>query len=437
MEQQEFVLEDTDSLFDRIITLEALRLSFKEVKRNRGAAGIDGITVTDFAQDLETELRQLQAELSSWSYKPKAVKRVEAEKPNGGIRLLGIPCIRDRVVQVAIKRAIEPILDPTFSQHSYGFRPGRNQRQAVESAQGIVVNEGKEYVVDIDLSKFFDRVNHDRLIANLRKHNIDRRILRLIGMTLRSGIMNDGQYIATREGTTQGSPLSPLLSNVVLDDLDKELEKRKLSFCRFADDCNVFVRSQKAANRVMDSISHFIEGKLKLIVNREKSQVAKTNRVKFLGMTIVNGTIAISKKAMSLAMAKAKELTQRGTSLTLEESIKVINRWYVGWANYFSMTQYPRQLRLIECHIRRRLRARLISQARRPRYLYRQFTRLGVPDRTASKAAFSNRKRWALSKTWAANNAYDNKWFAAAGFKTKSGRELDHWFTVKRGVKVL
>ena len=263
-----------------------LREGFKAVKKNRGAPGIDGMSrVEDFEDRLEQELKRLKWELENWRYKPQPVKRVEIPKPgkDAGVRLLGIPCVRDRVVQAALKQLLEPILDPKFSNNSYGFRPGRNQRKAVESARRIV-RSCKEYVVDIDLSKFFDRVHHDRLIARLGLFIPDKRILRLIGMTLRSGVMKDGLVSATTEGTVQGGPLSPLLSNVVLDELDKELEKRGLEFCRFADDCNIFVGSQKAAERVMSSyISHFIEKRLKLVINQKKSKVALSRYVKFLG----------------------------------------------------------------------------------------------------------------------------------------------------------
>lgn len=434
--EQLTVPEVTQSLFEQVSSLESLQASFAEVKRNKGAPGIDDVSLSAYSSNLDLELRQLQAELVNWSYKPQAVKRVEIPKPNGGTRSLGIPTVRDRVVQTSIKRAIEPLIDNTFSANSYGFRPGRNQRQAVEAAQRIVVEEGKEYVVDIDLSKFFDRVNHDRLIASLRNHGIEKRILRLIGQLLRSGVSIDGKIQPTHEGTPQGGPLSPLLSNIVLDELDKELEKRQLSFCRFADDCNIFVRSRKAAERVMTSLCQFIERKLKLVVNREKSQVARTSEVKFLGLTIVNGTIAISRKAMSEAMQKVKELTKRGTYLTLEDSIKEINRWYVGWSNYFSMTQYPNQLYSIEAHIRRRLRARIVYQSKRRRHLYRKLLSRGIRQKVAAKTAFSNRKCWSLSWTWAMNRAFDNKWFAEVGLKTKSHNTLPHWFGEKKRVKL-
>ena len=234
---------DERSLFEKLCGQSNLEAGFKAVKKNGGAPGIDGVTIKEFESRLEEELVQLQLEIASWSYKPSPVRRVEISKPGkgAGARLLGVPCTRDRVVQATIKLLLEPILDLTFSDHSYGFRPGYNQRQAVEAAQRFV-KSGKEYVVDIDLSKFFDRVNHDRLIYLLSAHIAGKRILRLIGTILRSGIMKDGMVMLSEEATPQGSPLSPLLSNVVLDELDKELERRGLEFCRFADDCNIFVR---------------------------------------------------------------------------------------------------------------------------------------------------------------------------------------------------
>ena len=273
--------------FERICSLYELELAFKAVKKNGGAPGIDGVTVKDFGERLSQELRQLKKEVESWTYEPSPVRRVEIPKPDGaGVRLLGIPTVRDRVLHTAIKAVIEPIFEPLFSEHSYGFRPKRNQKQAVLAAQRIA-QSGKEHVVDLDLEKFFDRIHHDRLIHRLGLQIQDKRILRLIGLILRSGIMKDGMVSATTEGSVQGSPLSPLLSNVVLDELDQELERRGLEFCRYADDCNIFVKSQKAAERVMQSVTRFIENRLKLVVNREKSKVALSKAVKFLGMTTI------------------------------------------------------------------------------------------------------------------------------------------------------
>lgn len=424
---------DEPNLFDRLCQWSTLAQAFAEVKNNKGAPGIDGISIKDFASHLEEELTQLKTELENWCYKPNPVRRVEIPKPNGGVRLLGVPCVRDRVVQAGIKLILEPMLEPKFSAYSFGFRPNRNQKLAVEKAQQIVLS-GKPYVVDIDLSKFFDRINHDRLISQLSNHTKDKRLLRLIGMTLRSGIMWDGVVVASKEGVTQGSPLSPLLSNLILDKLDKELERRGLEFCRFADDCNIFVASKKAAHRVMSNICNFIESKLKLVVNTEKSQVALSDQVKFLGMTIVNGTMAISRKAMAHAMHRVKELTPRGTSQTTEETIADINRWYTGWSNYFSMTQYPAQLNAIEAHIRRRLRSRIVSQQKRRRHLYRKLVKRGVNRKSAAKEVYSNKRRWALSHTPAVERAYPNSWFERMGLNIRSRDRLEHWFDVKQWV---
>ena len=429
-------LIDDTRLFDDLCHVEALRQGFKSVRRNKGAPGIDGVTLDDFEQNLNKELQQLAEELSNWTYRPKAVKRVEIPKPdNKGVRLLGLPSVRDRVVQATIKGLIEPLFEPQFSQNSYGFRPGRNQQQAVQAACDIV-NRGKPYVVDIDLSKFFDRVHQDRLMARLRQSIRDTRLLRVIGITLRSGVMKQGLISPSTEGVVQGSPLSPLLSNIVLDELDKELENRDLSFCRFADDCNIFVGSQKAAERVMNSISTYIEKRLKLVVNRDKSQVAPSDKVKFLGMTIVHGTIAISTQAMKSAMKRVKELTPRGTHLTLEKTIVDINRWYRGWANYFAMTQYPAQLLRIEAHIRRRLRSRLIDQQKSKRNLFRKLIKRGATRAMASKV-YSNHKRWVLSNSMAVTRAYPNLFFLKiVGQYIASNRLLSHWFGITRWIKL-
>lgn len=438
MEQRSLFAEERSYLFEWLCTTEYLKEGFKAVKKNGGSPGIDGITIEEFESRLDEELRQLKEELEGWMYKPNPVRRVEIPKPGkgAGVRLLGVPCIRDRVVQTTLKLILEPLLDPTFSDNSYGFRPGRNQRQAVESAQRIV-QSGKEYVVDIDLSKFFDRVQHDRLIERLSRFIPDKRILRIIGMILRSGVMKEGLVSPTTEGTVQGSPLSPLLSNVVLDELDKELERRGLEFCRFADDCNIFVKSQEVAERVMRSISKFIENKLKLVVNWEKSKVALSKCVKFLGMTIIAGAIAISAQSINRAMDKVKELTPRGTHLPLEQTIKRINNWYMGWSGYYRMTQYPSQLAKIEAHIRRRLRSRLVDQQKKRRHLFEKLVKRGVACQLAAKTVFSNRGRWALSHTRAMEAAYPNRWFIVEkGVKVRSTEKHPHWFDILQWVKV-
>lgn len=435
--QLEFEDLNQESLFEKILNIRNLKAAFIRVKKNKGAPGIDGKSILEYERNLEEELKQLGQEVLSWSYKPTPVKRVEIPKPNGkGTRNLGIPIVKDRVLHMAIKQVLEPILEPTFSENSYGFRPGRNQQQAVQKAKHIV-ESGKEFVVDIDLSKFFDRINHDRLIHRLKVHVGDTCVLRLIGMILRSGVMIDGIKTPTEEGSVQGSPLSPLLSNVVLDELDKELEQRGLEFCRFADDCNIFVKTERAAERVMASIKKFIESKLKLKVNEEKSKTAKSDQVKFLGMTIVNGTIAISKAALNKAMEKVKELIPRGTNLSTEQAIKKINSWYKGWASYFKMTQYPAQLASIEAHIRRRLRARIVSQQKKKRNLVAKLTSRGVAKKQAYKTVYTNRKTWALSHTKAIEKAFPNRWFTDILQQvTVSDKELEHWFGIKVWVKL-
>jgi RNA-directed DNA polymerase len=432
-----YLLIDERRLFESLCTTAGLYSGFRSVKKNKGSPGIDGVSIEEFGSRLDEELSRLKEELEGWTYKPSPVRRVEIPKPGGrGTRLLGVPTVRDRVVHATLKLLLEPIYEPQFSVNSYGFRPGRNQSQAVEAARKIVAG-GKPYVVDLDLSKFFDRICHDRLIARLGRSVPDKRILRLIGMILRSGIMADGLVSPSTEGAVQGSPLSPLLSNVVLDELDKELERRGLEFCRFADDCNIFVRTPKAAERVMASISGFIEKRLKLVVNCEKSQVARSERVKFLGMTIVGRTIAISHKALQTAMAKVKELTPRGTHWTLEKSLEQINSWYRGWSSYFAMTYYPAQLKKIEAHIRRRLRSRLVDQQKSRRNLFKKLVKRGVPRGQAAQAAYSNHKRWKLSNTRAVNKPYPVGWFISEmGQYIRSDQQLAHWFEVRQWISL-
>ena len=429
-------LPNKEPLFERVSSKDALLIAFRAVKRNKGAPGIDGVTIEAFEKRLDEELLRLSEELRQWSYYPKPVRSVEIPKPSGGVRKLGIPTVRDRVVQASVKAALEPTLDPLFSENSYGFRPGRSQKDAVQVAQRHV-QAGRRYVVDIDLAQFFDRIQHDRLVTRLALFIDDKRILRLIGMMLRSGVMRDGLVQPTTEGSTQGSPLSPLLSNVVLDELDKELEARGLRFCRYADDCNIFVGSAEAGNRVMRSVSTFIEKKLRLRVNWEKSKVALSRSVKFLGMTVLVTHVAISAASMRRAMERVKELTPRGTQLTLERTVQRINGWYVGWAGYYSMTQYPSQLAVIEAHVRRRLRSRIIDQQKRRRHLLEKLASHGVNRYRAAQVVYSNRRRWALSHTAVLEEAFPNAWFRKTlGLKTMSDKKLPHWLPLKKWARV-
>lgn len=435
MKEQNLSIIENPVSFKYLCRLSLLNEAFIAVKKNKGAPGIDGVTIKDFELHLKDELDQIKRDLESWTYKPNPVRRVEIPKPNGGVRLLGVPCVRDRVLQTAIKMLIEPVLELEFSESSYGFRPNRSQRDAIRAAREIV-KSGKEYVVDIDLSKFFDRIHHDKLIGRLSNKISDKRILRLIGLTLRSGIMDKGLVKVPSEGSTQGSPLSPLLSNVVLDELDKELECRGLEFCRYADDCNIFVRSYKAGERVMQSVTKFIERRLKLKVNEDKSQVALSKYIKFLGITIIAATIAISMSSMARAMSKVKELTPRGTYKTIEEEIKTINSWYMGWSAYYGLTEYPSQLAKIEAHLRRRLRSRFVRQQKTQGHLFNKLVRRGCSKRQAG-VAYSNRNSWALSHTRAVEKAYPNKWFIdKMGLRIRSNENRPHWFDKGRWIKL-
>lgn len=436
--QRHLFLGDREKLFDELCSVEVLRRGFRMVKKNHGAPGIDGVTVETFEKHLSKELYQLSHELASWTYQSQPVRRVEIPKPGkrGEVRLLGIPCLRDRVVQAALKVLIEPIWEPLFSASSYGFRPRRNQGQAVQAAKKLIAT-GKEHVVDIDLSKFFDRVHHDRLIFRLGQEIPDKRILRLIGTILRSGVMQDGLFSPTQIGTVQGSPLSPLLSNIVLDELDKELERRGLAFCRFADDCNIYVGSHKAALRVMDSIRKYIENRLKLVVNLDKSKVALAHQIKFLGMTIIAGTIAISSLSVQAAMTKIKELIPRRSYQTLEVTIQEINQWYKGWSNYYDMTEYPYQLVALEGHIRRRLRARIVTQQKNLRNLFNKLVQRHVPRRRAASVFYRNQRWWVLSHTRAVEQAYPNQWFKDdMGLFIRSDQKQPHWFPLTKRIKI-
>jgi group II intron reverse transcriptase/maturase len=423
-------------LFAQASSEDHLLAAFADVKRNHGAAGVDGVTIEMFSNNLHEEVAALAKELREWRYAPKPVRRVEIPKADGkGTRKLGIPTVRDRVVQTSLKQVLEPIFEPRFSQSSYGFRPGRDQKMAVKSACEIV-QSGKEWVVDIDLAQFFDTLSQDRLIHRVGLLVDDKRILRLIGLTLRSGVQVGDHTEPTTQGSTQGSPLSPLLSNVVLDELDKELESRGLSFVRYADDANIFVRSEKAAQRVMASVTKFIEKRLRLVVNKEKSRVALSSAVKFLGFTIIAGTIAISAKSMARAMEKVRELTPTNSPVSVERTLEKVNSWYRGWAEYHAATHYPNQLLTLEAHIRRRLRARIARQCKRRRTLYRRLKQRGMKPKTAARVVYSNDGPWKISHS-AMNHVYSVAWFEKiAGQLICSSRKLTHWFPVKRYIRL-
>ena len=328
--------------------------------------------------------------------------------------------------------AMSPYFEPGFSESSYGFREGRSQKGAIEAAREYV-RSGKEWVVDLDLEKFFDTVNHDRVLDLIREKVSDPRLLKVIGLTLRSGVEEDGKVRRSVIGLPQGSPLSPLMSNIVLDQLDKELERRNLNFVRYADDANIFVGSQKAAERVKEKVTNFIEGKLKLRVNREKSQTARSAGVKFLGMTVLAGGLAmISIGAMKKAKERIKELIPRSGRGSLEAQVEGMNKWYQGWSGYFAMTNYPNQLHQTEAHMRMRFRLQFIKNHKRKKHLVRKLRQRGIKGKRAYRAVYlKNSGRWRLAHDFAVNMAWPQAWLKQHGLRTKSTAGLAHWHPVK------
>uniref|UniRef100_UPI0009AC06B1 group II intron reverse transcriptase/maturase n=2 Tax=Paenibacillus TaxID=44249 RepID=UPI0009AC06B1 len=331
--------EVRNDLLERMLERENLLLAYKRVVQNGGAPGVDGVTVTELQAYLKTHWETVKAELLAGTYKPMPVKRVEIPKPGGGVRLLGIPTVMDRLLQQALLQVMNSIFDAHFSWYSYGFRPGKRAHDAVKQAQQYIQN-GLRWIVDMDLEKFFDRVNHDILMARVARKVADKRILRLIRAYLNAGVMEGGVCQKTEEGTPQGGPLSPLLANILLDDLDKELTKRGHKFVRYADDCNIFVASRRAGERVMESVIGFVEGKLKLKVNRDKSAVDRPWNRKFLGFSFLSNrqvTIRLAPKTISRFKEKIRELTDRTRSMSMDDRITRLNRYLMGWMGYFRL----------------------------------------------------------------------------------------------------
>lgn len=420
MEQQMLWVTNEDeflseNLMEKICTRENLNRAYKRVLKNKGAEGVDGKTVYELGAWLKAHKDEVKEKLLTGKYKPQKVRGVEIPKPNGGKRQLGIPTVIDRFVQQAIVQVLEPILDPTFSESSYGFRPNRSAHQALGRAQEYV-REGRTVVVDIDLEKFFDKVNHDVLMSRLEKRIKDKRLLKIVRRFLEAGIMKNGVVIERNEGMPQGGNLSPLLSNLLLDELDKELEKRGHKFCRYADDCNVYVKSRKAGERIMSSIKLFLSKKLRLKVNENKSKVAQASECKFLGYTITDeGKLIIAKESVNRLKDKIRQLTRRNLGKSLEEVVRKLNEQLRGWIGYFKLTEFPSQLRSLDGWIRRKLRCYKLKQKKRNFTIAKYLIELGVEARSAWNTAKSCKGWWRLSSSPALHQALNNDWFEQLG----------------------
>lgn len=407
-------LNSNENLFDRVLSKENLNAAWKRVRSNKGAAGIDGISINNFVAYFKGIGQTLVQSIRTGDYQPYPVKRVYIRKPDGGERALGIPTVFDRVIQQAIAQIIGPIFDADFSDFSYGFRPKRSQHDAVKQLQGYI-ETGKRIAVDVDLSKFFDRVNHDLLMTLLGKKIPDKSLLKLIGKYLRTGAVENGCWFECREGVPQGGPLSPLLSNVVLDLLDKELEKREHNFVRYADDFVIIVNTQKAGERVMASITRFIERKLKLKVNVSKSQVAPINQCKFLGFTFHGKELVWHAKALQQFKYRVKEITGRSRGISMEKKIIELSAYLRGWINYFGIAKGYQKCIELDHWIRRRLRMSYWKMWRRVRTKIQNLMRMGVPEDLAVRCGASNKSYWRSAKTAAIHMALNNDFFANLG----------------------
>lgn len=407
-------------LMERILSRENLLTALKRVEQNKGSHGIDGMSVKSLRRHLYENWDSLREALRTGDYEPSPVRRVEIPKPSGGVRLLGIPTVIDRFIQQAIAQVLTPIFDPTFSDNSYGFRPSRSAHDAVRKAKRYI-KEGFRWVVDMDLEKFFDKVNHDKLMGILAKRIEDRILLKLIRKYLQSGVMFNGVIQSTEEGTPQGGPLSPLLSNIILDKLDKELEARGHKFVRYADDCNIYVKSRKAGERVMESITAFIEQKLKLKVNRDKSAVDRPWKRRFFGFSFTinkEPKVRIEQQSMKRFKMKIREITSRSKPLPMEVRIERLNRYLIGWCGYFALADTPSKFKELDKWIRRRLRMCKWKQWKNPRTRVRKLIGLGVPDYKAHEWGNSRKKYCRIACSPILHKTLENTYWSQRGLKS-------------------
>src|SRR3989454_10178213 len=405
----------TDRMMEAICEWGNLKEAMWRVKTNKGSAGIDGMTVDELPD--YPQLLVIREQLLSGVYEPQPVKRVEIPKPDGGVRKLGIPTALDRFVQQAVMQVWQQQWDRTFSDSSYGFRPGRSTHQAVAQAQQYIA-AGYGWVVDLDLEKFFDRVNHDKLMGQIAKRVRDKRLLKLIRAFLNAGVMENGLVSPSVEGTPQGGPLSPLLSNLVLDELDRELERREHRFVRYADDCNIYVRSERAGKRVMQSVTGFLRRRLKLKVNETKSAVARPQDRKFLGFSFTGGREPkrrIAPKALLRCKQRVRELTRRTRGISLEQMTKELATYLQGWKSYFGFSQTPSVLRRLEEWIRRRLRSMIWKQWKRGKVRFEKLRQRNIRPALAAQTAGSPHGPWRLANSPALQSALPLAYFDALG----------------------
>jgi RNA-directed DNA polymerase len=403
---------------ERVVGRDNLLAALKRVRKNKGSPGIDGMTVDDLSGYLRENWERIRGELLRGSYRPSAVRRREIPKSGGGVRQLGIPTVLDRFIQQAILQVLQPIFDPTFSEHSYGFRPGRRAHDAVCQEQRYV-QSGRRWVVDVDLEKFFDRVNHDVLMVRLAKRIEDKRLLRVIRRYLEAGVLADGVVVERHEGTPQGGPLSPLLANVLLDEVDRELEKSGHAFVRYADDCNVYVRSRRAGERVMERLRS-LYARLRLKVNEEKSTVARVWDRKFLGYSfwVAPGRLVkrrVAPKALDGFKQRIRQITSRNGGRSLGKVVEELRTYLLGWKAYFRLADTPGVFQNLDKWIARRLRMVQLKQWKRGTTAYREMRTRGVPEQLAAKAARFTRNWWRLSTHGALHTALPGKLFEQMG----------------------
>ena len=407
---------EQDRLMEEMLEEKNLQKALKRVIRNGGSPGVDGMTVRELQFYIQSNWERIEGQLLNGTYKPQPVKRVEIPKPNGGVRKLGIPTVMDRYIQQMVLQILQAYIDPTFSESSFGFRPNRSAHQAIARAQEHI-QAGHHWVVDMDLEKFFDRVNHDILMGLLAKRIKDKRVLKLIRAFLNSGVMDVGLISLTTEGTPQGGPLSPLLSNVVLDVLDKELERRGHRFVRYADDCNIYVKSERAGDRVMKGITRFLDKKLKLKVNEQKSAVGFPSTRKFLGFSFTNGDHIkrrIAPQSLEKFRVRVRAITKRNRGWKLKYIILELNRYLRGWYGYFGFCETPSVLETLNGWIRRRLRSLLWKRWKTIRNRRRELRVRGVRG-SQLKTASSSKGPWRIGNTYAVKTALPNGFFSSSG----------------------